>query len=267
MRYRSYNNGGNFFGIGILMFIMFGGVKLLFALLPLLALLFPLFILFFVFRVGRTAFSNSKINDYVKTTNVHKQHYVELMIRLICHVVKADNKIDQREIQSIILFFQQRMRYSVRQIMWIQDLLQHSLRSTAPLESICNELNQAYSDDEKHLLLELLFEVAAADGTIASSEMAVIRKAVTLLHIPDHIFNSIKSAYTSQATVNADDDLYAALGLTPEATRDDIKKAYKESCKKYHPDKVQHLGDDFKTFAEEKIKKINKAYDVLYKQA
>jgi DnaJ like chaperone protein len=35
---------------------------------------------------------------------------------------------------------------------------------------------------------------------------------------------------------------------------------------KYHPDKVSHLGDDYKKAAEEKIKKVNEAYEQIKKE-
>ena len=40
-----------------------------------------------------------------------------------------------------------------------------------------------------------------------------------------------------------------------------IKKSYRQLSMKYHPDKVSHLGDEFKKVAEEKMKEINAAYD------
>ncbi len=54
------------------------------------------------------------------------------------------------------------------------------------------------------------------------------------------------------------DDLYAELGLTKEASQDDIKKAYRKLAFQYHPDRNQ--GNPA---AEEKFKKITAAYDVL----
>ena len=62
-------------------------------------------------------------------------------------------------------------------------------------------------------------------------------------------------------------DFYEVLGVDRNASAEEIKKAYKDNCKKYHPDRVQHLGDEFKTFADEKIKQVNEAYEVLYKNS
>ena len=54
------------------------------------------------------------------------------------------------------------------------------------------------------------------------------------------------------------EDLYEILGVKRDSSQDDIKKAYRQLVKKYHPD--SHPGDKD---IEEKFKKINAAYTVL----
>ena len=53
------------------------------------------------------------------------------------------------------------------------------------------------------------------------------------------------------------------LGIEPGASQEDIKQAYRRLAGKHHPDKVEHLGDEFKALAEERFKDIQKAYDEL----
>jgi uncharacterized membrane protein YkvA (DUF1232 family) len=58
---------------------------------------------------------------------------------------------------------------------------------------------------------------------------------------------------------------YEILGVRPDASKKEIIAAYKEAVKKYHPDKVSHLGDEFSSLAKEKFIEIRKAYDTLIK--
>jgi DnaJ like chaperone protein len=59
---------------------------------------------------------------------------------------------------------------------------------------------------------------------------------------------------------------YATLGLEKGASKEEIKKAYRTLSMQYHPDKVRHLGDEFRAVAENKMKEINAAYDYFKKQ-
>lgn len=60
-------------------------------------------------------------------------------------------------------------------------------------------------------------------------------------------------------------DPYKVLGVSRDADQETIKKAYRELAKKYHPD--QYVNNPLASLAEEKLKEINKAYDMLTQQS
>jgi molecular chaperone DnaJ len=58
---------------------------------------------------------------------------------------------------------------------------------------------------------------------------------------------------------------YEVLGIREGASEDEIKKAYRELVKKYHPD--QYQDNPLAKLAEEKLREVNEAYDYLMKNA
>ena len=58
-------------------------------------------------------------------------------------------------------------------------------------------------------------------------------------------------------------DPYSVLGVSPSASDEEIKKAYRELAKKYHPD--AYRNHPLSGLAEEKMKEINEAYDEVQK--
>lgn len=56
---------------------------------------------------------------------------------------------------------------------------------------------------------------------------------------------------------------YSLLGLTSTATNEEVVKAYRSMCKKFHPDRVATLGESVVKEAEEHMMKINQAYDLI----
>jgi uncharacterized membrane protein YkvA (DUF1232 family) len=58
-------------------------------------------------------------------------------------------------------------------------------------------------------------------------------------------------------------DPYEVLGVARGASIDEVKNAYRKLANKYHPDKVNHLGDEFKELANKRFKEIQEAYQEL----
>jgi hypothetical protein len=59
---------------------------------------------------------------------------------------------------------------------------------------------------------------------------------------------------------NANDTWFAVLGLSPAATVEDVRQAYKTLIKQNHPDRVHGMAPVFRALAEIETKRINAAY-------
>nr|MBC8362622.1 DnaJ domain-containing protein [Candidatus Desulfatibia profunda] len=60
-------------------------------------------------------------------------------------------------------------------------------------------------------------------------------------------------------------DPYTVLNIERNASPEEIKQAYRKLANQYHPDKVQHLGEEFRKLAEKRFKEIEAAYRQLTK--
>ena len=58
---------------------------------------------------------------------------------------------------------------------------------------------------------------------------------------------------------------YAALGLTSSASPEQVRAAFREKAKEYHPDRVASLAPEFREVAERRMKEINGAYEAIKK--
>jgi DnaJ like chaperone protein len=89
----------------------------------------------------------------------------------------------------------------------------------------------------------------------------VIQKISTYMSITDSDFQSLRAMFVSMT-----DASYKILEIEPTSADEDVKKAYRRMAMKYHPDKVSHLGEDFKQVANEKFKKVQSAYEQIKKK-
>lgn len=59
-------------------------------------------------------------------------------------------------------------------------------------------------------------------------------------------------------------DPYSVLGISPNATNDEVKRAYRDLSRKYHPD--SYNNNPLAGLAEEKFKEVQEAYDQIMKE-
>jgi DnaJ like chaperone protein len=110
-------------------------------------------------------------------------------------------------------------------------------------------------------LLHFLFGIAKADGLVTDSEVRQIYTIAGYLGISARDFDSIKAMFYSDS-----ENAYKILEITKTATDSEIKKAYRRMAKKYHPDKVIHLGEEHQKGAKEKFRQVQEAYEQLQKE-
>ncbi len=207
-------------------------------------------------------FTIGSIFDGSKTSTIYgsaRGNFAASLIVLIAAVMKADDKVMKSELDYVKDFFTQSFGYekSTEALLMLRDVLKKDI----PLADVCEQIQRNMPYSERLQLIHLLFGVASADGRVIQIEIDKIEEIARLLSMDDKDFISIKSMFVKDA-----DAAYKILEISPEATEQEIKKAYRKMAIKYHPDKVAHLGEDFQKSAKEKFQKVNEAYETIKQQ-
>ena len=63
-----------------------------------------------------------------------------------------------------------------------------------------------------------------------------------------------------------DESAYTILEISPSATDDEVRAAYRRMAMKYHPDRVSTLGEDVQKAAAEKFQQVHDAYETIKRQ-
>ena len=75
--------------------------------------------------------------------------------------------------------------------------------------------------------------------------------------------NQSRTHTTEEGSSGFQRDPYQILEIERGASPEKIKQAFRQLAAKYHPDKVEHLGAEFKTLAEQRFKEIQRTYEEL----
>lgn len=245
---------GGFSGLGnFLGFIFYAGM--MFILISLAA--------FFGFQF----WLQRRVATYAATQTESHNRFVWLLVHILVKIAQLDDHVSKDEVQTIQRFFQYNLHYNQTKMAWVKNLIKEATESAETLESMLEEFKRTFAYEPRLILLELIYQIVYTKDPIPENELRKARQIAIFLEISQYDQRTIEAKYTyhrqRQAAEARDSDVhyYAVLGLEPGADMDTIKKSYRQLSMKYHPDKVSHLGDEFKKVAEEKMKEINAAYD------
>lgn len=140
-------------------------------------------------------------------------------------------------------------------------MLKALLEKEVDLKSACIVINNSLTYEVRLELVHMLFAIGLCDGELSEQEKLCIENISRLLKISSQDYTTICNMYFKDT-----DSAYKILQVESTASNEEIKKAYRKLCVKYHPDKVASLGEKIQKDAEQKFKKINEAYETIKKE-
>lgn len=221
---------------------------------------------------------NTFRNDYSDTQfnqrpfEEDRNSFLFSMLVLSSYIIKADGKIMHSEMNCIRNFLHNNFgEQAVRQgedILLKLFEMQKQQGATTFKETIrksCVEISFHMNIGQRLQLLDYLIIIAKVDGTVSPEEVYALKEVATYLGLSAQDVDSMLNIEASSNQQIGLDEAYKILGISPNATNDEVKAAYRKMALKHHPDRVSSLGDDIREAAEKKFQEINNAKERIYK--
>jgi DnaJ like chaperone protein len=122
------------------------------------------------------------------------------------------------------------------------------------------QLSSALTYEQRLQLLAFLCGIAKADGHVSREEVDALKDIARYMQMAEAEVNSLLSLGGDSI-----DEAYKVLEVSPDATDQEVRAAYRKLALKHHPDRVATLGEDVRKAAEEKFQQINNAKEKVYK--
>ena len=172
--------------------------------------------------------------------------------------MKADGKTLKSELNFIKDFVRQNFGESA-----VQDsltIIKKLLQSNIDIYQACSQIKQYMQISQRLQLFHYLLGIAQADGQVSPEESSMLFTIGGYLGLSEKDIRSIMGMFEPEK------DPYKILEIDKSATDEEVRKAYRRLAVKFHPDKVENLGEDVKKAAEEKFKSVQSAYEQIKKE-
>lgn len=189
--------------------------------------------------------------------------YMFILVASMAKMAKADGQITKNEIERIEGFFT-RFGFTGDAKQAAYEIFRKEKDSSSDIGAYFDQFSKLTNGDpsQAQVLYKILLSIAMADGSIHAAEIDILRLAELKLRLP--------TGYTDLELGNQHSSLKHAsevLGISESASEAEIKKAFRDKCKKMHPDvlRSQGLPDELVTYAGAQIQSFTEAKDAMLK--
>lgn len=220
-----------------------------------------------------SAYSNTQSQaNYQSRTRFEEEQrntFLFSLLVLASYIIRADGKVMHSEMNLLRQWLRNNFGQNavddgeqiILKLFEQQKLLGHSEFRSMVMGS-CEQLRQIMSYEQRLQLLNFLVMIAQADGFVATAEVNALRECTLALGLSETDLNSMLNLQDAGTNLDA---AYKVLGVSPTATNDEVKAAFRRLALQNHPDKVASLGEDVRKAAEKKFKEINAAKETIWK--
>jgi len=187
--------------------------------------------------------------------------FVTCVAAVMSKTAMVQGPVTVRARRVIHSFFCKNLNYSSAELDFINKVIDETQRVNPDLEPIIEQYRKACRNHYTSLLLALAYQVILVDGELSDDLQKELNRLSTLLGLSYENHDGIRKKYCLEALRTP----YTVLGISSSASGEEIKKAYRQMVRNYHPDRVSHLGEEHAQEAHLRVLEIMEAYQELEK--
>ncbi len=195
--------------------------------------------------------------EQAKLQEQRNSFFMSLLV-LTAAIIRVDRRASYEELAKVKEFFG--MNFGPQAAEDSVEIITEIIDKPFDLYDVCDQIKSCMNHSQRLQLFHYLVSLGACDGLV-KEEIDLLEIIANLIGLTKNEADSIFAQFRP-----SNDSNYKILEIEPDATDEEVKKAYRKMAVKYHPDKVATLGEDVQKAAEEKFKAINQAYEAICKE-
>ena len=203
-------------------------------------------------------YAEKKLKGPSDPLEARKIAFTVAIIALSAKMAKADGIISRSEISA----FRQKVHIPAEDLKRVGQFWDLARQTPDGFQSYAKQCVELFGNKAPILeqLIELLFYIAKADGEIKSAEWDYLSSVAVIFGFNEIDFNRMTEIYGSGKGA-----AHTILGISADASDDEIKAAWRKLVQENHPDKLvsQGLPDEFVQAATDRLRLINTAYQSM----
>jgi len=205
--------------------------------------------------------SSARRSSFQRSFAHSQQVFAIALIILTAKLAKADGHVSKEELIAI----KNKLKIPEHEIDQVGKIFNKAKEDSLGYEPYAQQIAQIYRNNPAVLdeIINTLFYIAEADGSISDSELAMMRNIAKIFGLNESQFEGIKESRKSSDKLNP----YIVLGCSPNDDFAIIRKKYLQLSKEHHPDVLMNKGVPQEVIEEskKKMRAINSAFDQIEK--
>lgn len=208
--------------------------------------------------IGNGGFSRSSAAEQRQMT------FFLALFSILGKLAKADGRVSQEEGEQIVSFLDQ-MNVHGEQRSFAIRVFNEAKDSPYSAEDFARQFADFSRGrhDLRSSMMDMLFQIALADGELHPAEDAMITSVAQILGISNQELQAIRERHVATSH-----KAYATLGISPDADDDEVKSAYRKLVQEHHPDRIVSEGmpEEFVEYATQRFQEIQDAWQTIRKE-